>query len=125
MALGRCATAQQVPVACSVIHLARDKWLSNAPAGAIRFLFRIKMQHHSCDFAPISTFRIRVEQAQIRHEVSLVLSGQHGIGGRGIGDIGIKRRLLHGRSRSTFLVGQLCLGLVGILMSALRPLSPW
>jgi hypothetical protein len=43
----------------SVIHLARDKWLSNAPAGAIQFLFRIKMQHHS--FALISTFRISVE----------------------------------------------------------------
>jgi hypothetical protein len=58
-------------------------------------LTRIKMQHHSCDFAPISTFRIRVEQAQIRDDVLLVVNGQYGIGGRGIGDIKIKRRLLH------------------------------
>jgi hypothetical protein len=35
---------------------------------AIGFEFRIKMQHRSCDFAPVSTFRIRVEQAQIRDE---------------------------------------------------------
>jgi hypothetical protein len=28
--------------------------------------------------------------------VFLVVNGQYGIGGRGIGDIGIKRRLLHG-----------------------------
>jgi len=52
--------------------LARDKWLSNAPAGAIRFLFRIKMQHHSCDFAPISTFRLRDKQAQICDDVLFV-----------------------------------------------------
>src|SRR5713101_6591441 len=61
-------------------------------------MFRIKMQHDACDFAPVSTFRIRVEQAQIRDEVLLVVNGQYGIGGRGIGDIGIKRRLLHGLS---------------------------
>jgi hypothetical protein len=58
------------------------------PGGAIRFLFRIKMQHHSCDFAPISTFRIRVEQAQMRDEVLLVVRGQYGIGEHGIGDMG-------------------------------------
>jgi hypothetical protein len=33
------------------------------PPGAIRFMFGIKMQHYSCDFAPVSTLRIRVEQA--------------------------------------------------------------
>jgi hypothetical protein len=32
--------------------------------------------------------------------VFLVVNGQHGIGGRGIGDIGIKRRLVHGPSRN-------------------------
>jgi hypothetical protein len=51
-------------------------------------MFRMKMQHYSCYFAPVSTLRIRVEQAQIRDEVFFVVNGQHGIGGRGIGDIG-------------------------------------
>jgi hypothetical protein len=32
---------------------------------------RDQMQHHSCDFAPISTFRIRVEQAQCDPEVRI------------------------------------------------------
>jgi hypothetical protein len=32
--------------------------------------------------------------------VLLVVSGQNGIGGRGIGDIGIKRWLLHGLYRN-------------------------
>jgi hypothetical protein len=67
-------------------------------------MFRIKMQHHSCDFAPVRTFRICVEQAQIRDEVLLVVRGQHGIGGRNIGDIGIKRWRLRGRSRNRLLI---------------------
>jgi hypothetical protein len=29
-------------------------------------MFRIKAQHHPCDFAPVSTLRVRVEQPQIR-----------------------------------------------------------
>jgi hypothetical protein len=32
--------------------------------------------------------------------VLLVVDGQYGIGGCGIGDIGIERRLLHGLSRT-------------------------
>src|ERR1700730_7254164 len=70
------------------------------PPSAIWFMLRIKMQHYSCDIAPVSTYRICVKQAQIRDDVLLVINGQYGIRGRGIGDIGIKRRLLHGRSRN-------------------------
>ena len=43
------------------------------PPSAIWFMLRIKMQHYSCDFAPISTNRIRVQQAQIRDDVLLVV----------------------------------------------------
>jgi hypothetical protein len=50
------------------------------PAGAIRFLSGSRCSTHSCDFAPISTFRIRVELAQIRDDVLLVVNGQYGIG---------------------------------------------
>jgi hypothetical protein len=98
--------------------LARDKWLSNGPLSAIGFMFRINMEHYSCDIAPVSTIDLCVEQAQIRDEVFLVVDGQHRIGRRGIGDIGIKRRLLHGRSRNRLLIDQLCFGLLGILMTA-------
>jgi hypothetical protein len=58
-------------------------------------MFRIKMQHRSCDFTPVSPFRVCVEHAQMRHEMFLVASGQHGIGRRGIGDSGIKWRRQH------------------------------
>jgi hypothetical protein len=44
--------------------------------------------------------------------VFLVVNGQYGIGGRGIGDIGIKRRLLQRRSRNRLLIDELCIGLL-------------
>jgi hypothetical protein len=56
------------------------------PASAIRFVFRIKMQHNPRDLAPVSTFRIRVEQAQIRDDVLFIVNGRYGIGGRSNGD---------------------------------------
>ena len=37
--------------------------------GAIRFAVRIKMQHNACDFTPVSTFHIRIEQAQMRDQM--------------------------------------------------------
>jgi hypothetical protein len=39
--------------------------------------------------------------------VLFIVNGQYGTGGRGIGDIGIKRRLLHGRARNRLLIDQL------------------
>src|SRR5882672_2504055 len=87
------------------------------PSGAIGLILRIGVQHYSCDVAPVSNNRIRVEEAQIGDDVLLVVNGQYGIGGRGIGDIGIKRRLLHGLSRNRLLIEPLCFGLLGILMT--------
>src|SRR5882757_2497516 len=92
------------------------------PPSAIWFMLRIKMQHYSCDCSPVSTLRIRVEQAQIRDDVLLVVDGQNGIGGRGIGDVGIKRRLLHGLSRNKIADDQFYVGLLGILMTPRSPL---
>jgi hypothetical protein len=67
-------------------------------------MLRIKMQHYSCDLAPVSTVRICVEQAEICDDVLFVIDGQYGIGGCGIGDIGIKRRLPHGLYRNKLLM---------------------
>jgi len=36
-------------------------------------MFGIKVQHYSCDFAPVSTLCVRVEQAQIRDDVLLAV----------------------------------------------------
>jgi hypothetical protein len=47
------------------------------PPGAIEFMFRIKVQHYSGNFTPVSNLHVRVEQAQIRDEVLLVVHSQH------------------------------------------------
>jgi hypothetical protein len=39
---------------------------------AIWFMLGIKMQHYSCDFAPVSAYRIRDKQAQICDDVLFV-----------------------------------------------------
>jgi hypothetical protein len=77
------------------------------PAGAIRFMFRINVQHYSCNFTPVSTFRVRIEQAKIRNKLFLVVNGQTGIGGRRIGDIRIKRGLLQARRSRNTVIEQL------------------
>src|SRR5712691_771666 len=81
------------------------------PPSAIWFLLRIKMQHYSCDRSPVRTFRIRVEQAQIRDDVLFVVDGQYGIRGRGIGYIGSSGGFCMGVSRNSLL---------GILMTSPR-----
>ena len=48
---------------------------------AIWFMLRIKMQHYSCDLAPVSTVRICVEQAKICDDVLFVIDGQYGLEG--------------------------------------------
>jgi len=40
---------------------------------AIWFVLRIEMEHNPGDMTPVSTFRIRVEQAQIRDDVLFVI----------------------------------------------------
>lgn len=53
------------------------------PSSAIRVSPRIKLEHYPRDFAPVSPFRIRVEQAQICDEVLLIVDRQYRIGGGG------------------------------------------
>src|ERR1700730_14308173 len=79
------------------------------------------MQHNSCDLAPVSTFRIRIEQPKIRDDVLFVVDGQYGIGGCGIGDIGIKRRLLHGLSRNRLSLINFALAPWPILLMTAKP----
>jgi hypothetical protein len=90
-------------------HCARQMAVERPPS-LIGLMIRIKMQHYSCDFAPVSTLRIRVEQAQVRDEVFLVVDGQGALGGRHVGDVRIERRLLHGRARNRLLIDQVCSG---------------
>ena len=40
------------------------------PSRTTGVMFGIKMQHDACALAPVSTFRVRIEQTQIRDKMS-------------------------------------------------------
>jgi len=42
--------------------------------GPLRFFTRLDLQHNFRDLAPIGTFRIGVEQAQIDHQMLLIVA---------------------------------------------------
>ncbi len=81
-------------------------------------MLRVKMQHYSCDFAPVSTYRIRVEQAQIRDDVLFVVDGQYGIGGCSIGEH--RDQAAASSSRKPFVDRSTCFGLVGVFAKRFR-----
>ena len=83
-------------------------------------MLRIKMQHYSCDLAPVSTVRICVEQAEICDDVLFVIDGQYGIGGCGIGDIGIKRAASAWALSQQIADDQFYVSLLGIVMTSTR-----
>jgi hypothetical protein len=60
------------------------------------FKSRINMEHKPGDLAPIRTFAVSVEQAQIGDDVLLVVSGQGRIYRRQVGNVRIERRFFHG-----------------------------
>jgi hypothetical protein len=62
---------------------------------AIWFVLRVEMEHNPGDMTPVSTFRIRVEQAQIRDDVPALgypLSIRAKRTGPGVGATGDSRR---------------------------------
>ena len=48
---------------------------------AICFTFGINVQHDAGDFAPISAYGVRVQQAQISDDVFLIVNCQFRVGG--------------------------------------------
>ena len=62
---------------------------------AITLSYRINMQHKPRHFAPVCTLCIRIEQAQVRYNVLLVVHCEGGIRRRNIGNVGIWRWFFH------------------------------
>ena len=56
---------------------------------AITLSYRINVQHKPRHFAPVCTLCIRIEQAQIRYNVLLVVCREDGIRRCSIGDVWI------------------------------------
>jgi hypothetical protein len=109
---------QQMPVAVLRHPPGAREMTVERPPGAIGFAVRIKMQDYAGNFTPVGAFCVGVEQTQIRDEVFLVIGGQYGTGGCGIDNIWIKRRDPHGCFSRRLSIGQLCSGLLGILMTS-------
>lgn len=94
------ASPQKVLVA-ALGHPFRARQMAfKCPPSAPRLANGIDMQHDPRDLLPIRTFGVGVEQTQIGDSVFVVVWCQHQIGRRGIGDIRIKRGLLHGLLRT-------------------------
>src|ERR1700744_2035853 len=55
----------------------------------------IDVQHDSRHLAPVCSLLIRIEHAQIRDNMLLVVNREHGIRRRGVGNVWISMRLLH------------------------------
>ena len=67
------------------------------PPGTLRLAFGIDVQHDPRDFSPISTFGIRIQETKIGDCVFMIVGCEDGVRRRGIRDIGIEWKLLHGQ----------------------------
>jgi hypothetical protein len=97
---GKCATAQEVLVTVlSHPFRARQMAFECFPS-ARRLANGIDVQRDPRDLLPIRTFCVGVEQTQTGDNVFVIMGCQRQTRRRGIGDIRIKRRLLHGLLRT-------------------------
>ena len=62
---------------------------------AIRFAVRVNMQYNSRDLTPIGTLGVGIEQAQISHQMFLIVACQCRGSWRRVGNIGIEGRAPH------------------------------
>lgn len=71
---------------------------------AIVVSYRINVQHNPRHFAPICTLYIRIEQAQVRYNVLLVVHREDGIRRCNIGNVGIWGWFFHERVTERMLL---------------------
>ena len=62
---------------------------------AIMLKLWIDMQHDLRDLAPVRALLVRIEHAQIRDDMLLVVDREHGIRWCNIGNVWISRRFFH------------------------------
>ena len=69
-----------------------------SPPRAIGFVAGIKMQDDAGDVPPIGTISVGIKETHVGDQVLVVIWRQDRVGRCGIGDVGVERRSLHGRS---------------------------
>jgi hypothetical protein len=76
--------------------LCADRMSFSCPSRPLGFGLRIDVQHDPRDFLPIGAFSAGIEQSEVGDYMLLIIAGELGRYRRGIGDVRIGRRLLHG-----------------------------
>jgi hypothetical protein len=65
-------------------------------AGALDIVIRVYVKHDPRNLAPVGTFRIGIQNPQIRDGVLLVVRREDWLGRREVGNVRVKGRALHG-----------------------------
>jgi len=84
--LMRCATPKEVSVAAFGHPASARQMRGPGPVRALGLLRRIDVENDPRDLVPVCSFGLGIEQTQIRHEVLLVIAGDHAAAGSGVGD---------------------------------------
>src|SRR5712664_121615 len=79
---------------------------------ALRFTIRVNMQNDPSDLAPVGGFGVSVKQAQVSHQMLLVISSQRRGGRRDVSNNGIKRRVRHVIPTQIFTISTVSLHLL-------------
>ena len=89
------APAQQMLIAV-LCHPAGSRQVRvPGPARSIGLAHRIDMEDDPSNFSPVSPFRVRIEQTQIRHEMLFVVAREDAGARSGVGNGRVKRWRLH------------------------------
>lgn len=87
-----CATPKKVSVAAFAHPASARQMRGPGPVCALRLLRGIDVENDPRELLPVCAFGLGVEQTQIRHEVLLVIAGEHAAAGSGVGDRWVERR---------------------------------
>ena len=89
------AAAQQMPIAVLGHPTGSAQVRVPDPARSIGLACRIDMEDDQSNLSPVSPFRVRIEQTQIRHEMLFVVAREDAGAGSGVGNRRVKRWCLH------------------------------
>lgn len=125
--IGR-APAQQISIAMFGHPFGSRQMAIMRMPRAFRFTIRVNMQNDPSDPAPVGAFGVSVKQAQVSHQMLLVVGSQRRVGWRDVGNNGIKRRVRHASPRQIFKISNVPLDLLEGINGCARVFvenTPW
>ena len=89
------ATAKEMAIAV-LSHPSRPSQVGfPCPPGSDWFAGGVDIQHELCDFLPVGTIFLGIEQTKVRDQMLLIVAREDPLVGRGIGNWRVERRRLH------------------------------